>query len=529
MSARGRQRKIIALDWDTRTLRVVHAQVGKRGVTIDRLLAADIPADLDTSNPQELGQHIRRVLDQEGIATRQAIVDIPRDQAILNTLTLPTTAPDELPGMVQIQIAKELPFPVADAAVDFALESDQEGKALGEVLVAAVRREFLEQYTATIQAAGLKLERVGLRPYSSKVAVCRLLQHAMPERVLFVDIGPTLTEINVLRHSALAFSRAASVLIPHKIDEHPSLTIHYDDAVAGETVDELYETGVGSVTVDDVIQTLVAEVTRSIEAYRGADPGATIDHVVIGGDSGVEERLAEAIQKRLGITTEIFNPAATFGWEPDEGAGAAAYAASLGLILAQTVDPPLHIDFLSPKKTVSQREKRLRKVPLVAAVVALFLASGVIGFSEMYRPKRDELARINKRIEELAGQKKEFKAFLKFMKEPSAYGKQHVWVDVLYDVIQSLPPYEELVLDRVTMDQKNSRVDLKARWKSRDEPMRTVDRLHTYRRSGRDQPRFDVTLGTFAEKPERRYPFEQDLRIKILDDQAKRSSKKGRS
>jgi hypothetical protein len=35
-------KKIVAVDWDTHTLRIVHAVLGKRGVKIDRLLSTAI-------------------------------------------------------------------------------------------------------------------------------------------------------------------------------------------------------------------------------------------------------------------------------------------------------------------------------------------------------------------------------------------------------------------------------------------------------------------------------------------------------
>ena len=103
MSGNVRAKKIVAIDWDTRTLRLVHAFIGKRGPKIDRVLSVAIPKEVDLSNPQQMGLHIRRALEQEGISTKHAIVDIPRDQAILNTLTLPTGAPGDLPGMVEIE------------------------------------------------------------------------------------------------------------------------------------------------------------------------------------------------------------------------------------------------------------------------------------------------------------------------------------------------------------------------------------------------------------------------------------------
>ena len=89
------------------------------------------------------------------------------------------------------------------AAIDFAVETAHEGSGGGDsrvdVLVAAVRQDVLDKYTETMTAAGLKLDRVGLRPYANKVAVMQLLKHAFPERVMTLDIRPTLTEITAIK------------------------------------------------------------------------------------------------------------------------------------------------------------------------------------------------------------------------------------------------------------------------------------------------------------------------------------------
>ncbi len=174
MSGRGGAKQLLAIDWDSRTLRVVHALLAKREVKIDRLLSVAIPSGVDPSDPSQMGSHIRRVLDQESIYTKHAVVDIPRDQAILKTLQLPVQDQDALPGMVEIQVAKELPFPVDQAVIDYAVagggsEASTES-TVADVQVAVVRQEVLSQYASTFQAAGLKLERIGLRPFANRVA-----------------------------------------------------------------------------------------------------------------------------------------------------------------------------------------------------------------------------------------------------------------------------------------------------------------------------------------------------------------------
>ncbi len=525
MSARNRLKRILAFDWDNRTLRVVHAQIGKRGISVDRLLSVKIPDDLDPNDPQQMGHHIKRVLEQEGIHTRHAVVDIPRDQAILKTLRLPVAAPDELPGIVQIQIAKELSFPVNEAAVDFAVQTHEEGAVTADVLVAATRLEVLKQYEATFAAAGLKLERVGLRTYASKVAACALLKHALPERVLFLDIRPKLSDITVLKNGALAFSRSAEVIVPFN-GEDQSVAPRGTDGGDGAPDLALAPSGDTSATQEMALQKLVLEVMRSIEAYRGSDPGASIDHVVLGGDSGLEEALAEAIQQRLSITTETYNPASTFGWEPDEGAGASAFAASLGLVLGQDDTNEPHFDFLHPKKAVTATQKRLKKAPMVAAVVVLFVAAIPIAFFKATEPKRAELAELNRQIEVLTEDVKANKKFLKFMDGARAFDKQHIWVDVMHDIITALPSHEELVVKRMDMNQKDGRIVLKTEAKQRDTALTAIRQLEAFRRDGREAQRFKVNMGAQAVKTAEEYPFVQDLRITLMNDEARKKGKK---
>ena len=521
MSGKARPKRIVAVDWDAHTLRVVHAVLGQRGVKIDKLLSVEIPADLDVANVEQMGGYIRRTLDQEGITTRHAVLDVPRDQAILKTLTLPTSQPDELPGMVKIQIAKELPFPVSDAAVDFAVAPTEEASPTGDVLVAAVRREMLEQYEAISEKAGLKLDRVGLRPYANKEAVGALLKHAMPERVVFIDVRPTFMEIDVLRRSALAFSRSASVVIPSGRGDTGILSLgdlRFGDDAGGSIGDAGKAPLIRRANA--VIDSLMLEVTRSIEAYRAGDPGARIDHAVIGGDVGVEEALAEAIQKRLGITTELYNPASTFGWEPDEGAAASAFAALLGLVLGYADAHAVHFDFLHPKKTVSRTQERLKMAPIAAAIVALFVVAGGVVVAGVTKPKRDALAGLERDIAELEAQSSENLKFLEVINQIEAFdGQQIVWIDVLNDLIALLPSNQEMVIDQMELDQRETRIKLKTRTKQPETPTVVIRALGEFRRDGRENaPRFEVSMGPQAEKKGEKYPFYQDLRITVLDD-----------
>lgn len=527
--------RIVSIDWDIRTLRVVHAHISKRGLKIDKLLTTAIPDGLDVDDPESMGLYVRRTLEAEGIATRHAIVDIPRDQVILKTIKLPASRPEQLAGMVRIQIAKELTFPVTEAVVDYAVAptAAAESEAVIDVAIAAVRCERLEQYEATFAAAGLKLHRVGLRPYANRAAICALLRHAMPERVLFIDVRPTFMEIDILHNGGVVFSRSASVTIPQARGSGDTSSLPISGATAGEG--DVADTGMiglscSEASSEEILQPLMIEVTRSIEAYRASDPGASIDHVVVGGDLGVEDQLSEAIRKRMDITAELYNPASTFGWEPDEGAGAAAFASSLGLLLGQTDDSSLHFDFLHPKKGESVARKRLRMAPMVATIVLLFLAAGVVAVAQFTSGDRKELSQLEEKITHLEGRQKENKKFLALVGQIETLEEQQlVWVDVMYDVFSQLPNTQEMVVNHLDLKQKDRRVTLKTKAKMRDGASGARSALESFHRDGRDRPRFKVTIGSQSEDKKSKYPFVQDLRIDVLDDSLKKRKKTKRS
>lgn len=525
----------MAIDWDVRSLHIALATISKRGVKIERVLSAKIPDEVIPAHPEQMGRHIRAVLQQEGVHARSAIVAIPRDQAILKTLRVPAARPADLPGIVGIQIAKELPFAASEAVIDF-VAGGRAAESAGtmDLLVAAIRRELIQLYEETIAAAGLKLERIGLRPYAHKLAVCEALKFALPERVLFIDVHPLLTEIGVLRDGSLAFSRAASVLIPepgsvHGVSEEaaggsPRLSLSPPPAGVSDGGDPgvaLRGEGRVSAATADVIQSLLVEVNRSIEAYRVNDAGAQLDHAVIAGDTGLEEALGEAISKRLGIPSEPYNPASTFGWEPEEGAGACGFAGALGLVLGEADTSGAQFDFLHPKRVVSVAQERLRKAPIVAGVAALFVVAPVIYLERSTAASRRILGEIEKQIAESEGKQGDNKKFLDFVESVRKFDfGQHVWVDVLYDIQSVLPGNDELVLTHMEFNQEEGRVLLRTKAVNRDTATKVQRALSEFRREGRDKPRFQAVVGPQDEKKKEKYPYAQDFRVVVLNDDA---------
>jgi Tfp pilus assembly PilM family ATPase len=512
----GRDSQVLSLDWDRRHLRVAHWQTKRQRLHLRRLLAAALPRDMDVKNPQNLGAFIRQVLHHEGIRVDAAVVDIPRDQCVLNTMSLPFAAVGDMAGMVQLQMAKELPFPLAAAVVDFAVPDD--GRAAGqqvEVLVAAIRAEVLQFYKAVCAAAQLKLERVGLRPYANTAAVHAMLGPDALGRVLYADIGPQMTEIGILREGSLVFSRAGSVLLDHEED----LTV----VAVGEP----------SSPEDRLLEKLEIEITRSVEAYRLTDVGMHFDQIVVGGSSGLEARLAEALHRRFGAHARVYHPGdivppQTTGEEP-----VAAYGAVIGLGLSHSAPVQRHFNFLHPKRPVDAAARRRRRVPLAAAAV-LALVMAAYGANRLgIQPVKKEIEAVTKKIEELQNEHDKYEKGVKIAHAARRWqAGQLVWPDDLVELMDELPSnHEQGYLRDLALKADEGRMSFDMAAANPDVITALEQRLNLLVEGPEERPErvFEAKAGQITSTAEGEYPSEskitvRSVRIRKLHEQTDKKS-----
>lgn len=357
MAKRRSSRRMAALDFDSRTLRVVHFRRRRGRVQLLQLTRVPMPGDLDLQSADAVGRFIRQTLGDLGLGGARVLMSVSRGLAVLKPLALPGSVPEgELAGMVQFQIAKELPFAPEEAVVDFAVEPHFDAAGPGgsgattDVLVAAVRLPVVERYRQIAEVAGVGLERLGLRPYANRRCVETCIQRGPQERIVLVHVTPDETEIDIFGPDSLAFSRSAAVVIP------PA------DAPAEAN--------------SQAVSGLVLEVMRSLQSYLAVHRGEQLDGVLVAGDTGLEADLAGALRTRLDARCEVFDPAGALGLRTE--VAASGFIVPLGLAISDGADVAVGpFDFLNPKRPVVPRDTRQVKAVAAAVLVLLLLGTAV--------------------------------------------------------------------------------------------------------------------------------------------------------
>jgi type IV pilus assembly protein PilM len=450
-------RKVLCLDWDKRAVRLVVARVGGGDMQLDDAHSHRIPNNVDPEDPQAMGALIAQLLQRHRIRLSRVIVDVPRDKAVINRLRVPPTPLNELAAAVRFQAMRELPFPIDEARVDYVITARNEENLATEVLLVAIRLEALDRLRATCESAGLTPARIGLRPYANMVSVTHL--PAMFDRqVLFVDVGPTMTEIDIMSGNVLAFSRAANVTVPFQAGE-----LDTDDSRVSAKA-ELAELELAESVASTAVNELLVEITRTLQAYRATEAAAAIDQVVIAGGTGIESVLVEAVDERFGLPATLFDPTVTLGVDEEEAPKLRAFASTLGLAWGLGKEGLLELDFLNPKKPVPPQavlKRRLRIAGIAAGVVLVGAVSYVVADRIKLNREVSSLEAQTGKLLEQVKENVEIDVKRLEAEEWDAEARAGVWLDhLLWLTQEAIGPGEKMLVSDVDFNVENARITL---------------------------------------------------------------------
>jgi len=366
---------VTAIDIDGSTLRVVQGGPKGDGLALTKVASAklDFAADADRSDPATMGRAIAKALGELKLKPGAVVMGVPRAQVVLRTLQLPLIADvREVASMVHLQVARDLPFRMDEAVIDFKVRrqitppapapTGDKIEALPapklEVLVAAVKFEVVEAWRQTAEMAGVKLSALGLLPYANArcVEACHVADG--DEAFALVSLRPDEANIDVIAEQALLFSRGAQIR-PGYESEHADPSSAQPPPPPPRNEQEW---------ADEYVNLVTIEVVRTLHAFTGLEPNSSVGKVVVSGATGFEPLALQTLAKRVGRPCALLDPGSALGFANEERLEASGAVAAIGLALGVNDPQGLPFDFLNPKKPAVQRD--MRRIRILAGVAA---------------------------------------------------------------------------------------------------------------------------------------------------------------
>jgi hypothetical protein len=159
--------------WRTRT--VTWATGGlSEGALVPSAFARNI------QDPAVVGRAIREALEPLRVRASGVTLVLPHGVSRVAVLDVPRG--HEPAEYARFRLAAGLPYPVTEAVVDFL------GLGSGRVLVAAVRREVVEEYEGVSRSAGIRVGRIDVAPLAA-AGGAGALAHGFEGPTVFVVLG----------------------------------------------------------------------------------------------------------------------------------------------------------------------------------------------------------------------------------------------------------------------------------------------------------------------------------------------------
>ncbi len=399
-------RTVTGIEVGSRSINVVQVGYGLSGLRLTAAASAPRPDGEDTA---VLGAVVHELIDSERIVVDSVVSCIPGEMCTTRVITLPSRDSEELKAMVQFEAGRHLPFPVSEVEMDFILLGDT-GEESSEVMLVAVRKDLVNRHLGVLHEAGLEPSRIDISPLALYNVFHAKHMFDKDDSLLLVDVGAKASEIVVVHKGRLALTRTAPVGGGH-LTEALAAKLEVGLSECEKLKQEYGLSGKGESPPPDVMEVtrewagrLGQELRRSLDAFRAARRGATIEKVLLAGGGSKLAGLPEFLTAELDTETGVSNPVRSMiglrqkRYRALVNGGGLAIA--VGLAAGELVPGSVGVNLFPLELRIERAERKKKKAAAVCALVAAILVAAALVYGSLrVGSVRAELDGLNRRIE----------------------------------------------------------------------------------------------------------------------------------
>ena len=310
---------LIGLDIGSSSVKIVELAQGASGVfRLERYAIEPLPrgavVDGNIDKIDVVAEAVKRAWRRAGCRIKNVAMALPASAVITKRIALPANLRDEELGMqVESEANQYIPFALDEVSLDYqVLGPIPNAPDDVEVLIAASRKEKVEDRMAVAQAAGLKPVVVDIESYAMRSALERLIDQ-LPNRgeglvIAIFYVGANTTSVTVMHDGEAIYEReqpfggqqltgdiARSYGIPA---EEAELKKRSGDLPANYEIEVLRP----------FIETAATEITRALQFFFTSTPYTRVDQIMLCGGSAVLAGLPEALMERAQVPAAVISP-----------------------------------------------------------------------------------------------------------------------------------------------------------------------------------------------------------------------------
>lgn len=263
---------------------------------------------------EEVAEAMRRVVKKSGTKTKNVAMALPPSAVITKKIILPGgLSEQELEVQVETEANQYIPFSLDEVSLDFCVVGPS-ASSVGdvEVLIAASRKEKVQDRQGLAEAAGLKPVIIDVESYSSRLAAGRLIE-GLPNKgvdlvVALFEVGAFTTSMQVICNDEVLYDRdqafGGAQLTQLIVRQYGFSAEEAESKKRNGDLPEDYESGVLKPFVDSMAQ----EIGRALQFFFTSTPHNKVDYIMLAGGSAALPGLTESVTQQTRFACNLADP-----------------------------------------------------------------------------------------------------------------------------------------------------------------------------------------------------------------------------
>jgi type IV pilus assembly protein PilM len=310
---------MVGLDISSSGIKLVElSDLGKSEFRLERFATEALPrgavVDGNIENIEQVAEAIRRVWKKSGTRAKYVALGMPPASVITKKIILPGgLTEDELEIQVESEANQYIPFALDEVSLDFDVIGPVPNSPEDvEVLLAATRKEKVEDRVAVAESAGLKPIVMDIESYAAHAAIERITKQ-MPKGgagriVALFQIGAQVTHFSVLLDGQTLYEReqpfGGNQLTQDIVRSHG---LSFEEAEVRKKAHDLPD-GYEKELLAPFLENAATEMARAIQFFFTSTPYTHIDQIFLAGGCAVTPGLVDLVADRTKIASAVDSP-----------------------------------------------------------------------------------------------------------------------------------------------------------------------------------------------------------------------------
>ncbi|MGZ3693940.1 MAG: type IV pilus assembly protein PilM [Bdellovibrionota bacterium] len=306
---------IIAIDIGSSAIKLVEAEKKRSGWVVRSFSSIALPEDTivdgEVVNHAAVVEAIKALVKEAGVRTNLVATSVAGSSVIIKHIAVPKGNPRELEDAVYWEAEQYIPFDMKEISLDFEVVSEDNGEGKMDVLLVAAKKDFIEKRLATIKDAGLEPEVLDVDVIALANVFWQNYDMTPDNAVILVDIGASLTKINIVSSTTTLFTRDVAVggknltqEIQNKlgISFQEAEVLKIDACSTGQIPEEVLP------LVNAISENISLEIRRSLDFYAASPIQIPVTSVFLCGGASRIPGFSNMLSEILGLSIEYINP-----------------------------------------------------------------------------------------------------------------------------------------------------------------------------------------------------------------------------